>query len=212
MVNIFLTSFDKPLDKNVFAQYRALLPHYLQKKNSAYLLWQDSHAHLFGKLLFKEALKIFGIKTNCWDYLIYNSFKRPCLTLSKFDINISHSGSYVICVIGKGIRVGIDIEKIKNLKIETFLDVMSSYQWEKINNSQNRISEFYRYWTIMESVVKADGQGMALPFKKLRLTNNTVYCNQKLWYIKEIEIDSAYKSALATDHLTEFKIHRINYY
>ncbi len=212
MVTIFLTRFDKPLTEKQYNEYKSLLSDDLQKKNAKYMFWQDRHAHLFGKLLFIEALKSIGIKENFWSYLRYNTYQRPCLNINGYDINVSHSGYYVICGISREKRVGIDIEKIKSIKLNNFRNVMSPSQWERINNSENRLQEFYRYWTIKESVVKADGQGMYFPFDKLHIIDSTVNCNQKTWYINEIEIDTSYKLALATDKQSDFKIERKNYY
>lgn len=211
MVKIFITKFDQPLVETIYNRYKASLPRDLQEKNAKFLRWQDRHSHLLGKLLFQEAFRTTGLKGDVWDYLEYNSYKRPCLSVEGYDINLSHSGDYVICAIGEDIRLGIDIEKMKTVEIENFTNIMSTSQYQKIKNSQDQLLEFYRYWTFMESVVKAEGKGMFIPLDQLQVVNNTVQYDQNLWRIQEIDIAEGYKSALATDRISEFEIRELSY-
>ncbi|XLS29175.1 4'-phosphopantetheinyl transferase family protein [Flavobacteriaceae bacterium M23B6Z8] len=211
MVKIFLTTFQEPLNETIYDHYKSMLPVALQEKNAKFLRWQDRHSHLLGKILFQEAFKTTGLKGEVWDYIEYNAYKRPCLSVEGYDINLSHSGEYVICAIGEGIRLGIDIEKMKMVEIENFTNIMSTSQYRKIKNSPDQLLEFYKYWTFMESVVKAEGKGMFIPLDQLEIVNNTVQYDKNLWRIQEINIAEGYKSALATDRDSEFEITEINY-
>jgi 4'-phosphopantetheinyl transferase len=212
LINIFFTSFTDPLEQSFFSYYLSLLPEELKERNSRYIRWQDRQLHLFGKLLLIEALKTHRVETDIWNYVAYNSYKRPYLKLHDIDFNISHSGSFVTCAIGKNIRVGIDIEENKNVNLKNFRSVMSPEQWDEINNSNYPLKEFYKYWTIKESVIKADGRGFLIPLDKLKVINNTVQYETKLWFVQELEITSGYNAALATNLLSEFKIHEMNFY
>jgi len=184
----------------------------LQESNSRYLRWQDRHSHLFGKLLLKEALKKYQIGANIWNHVKYGAFNRPHLTLPDLDFNISHSGNFVICAIGNNIRLGIDIEENKNLDLKNFQNVMNSDQWDEINNARYPLKEFYKYWTIKESVIKADGRGFSIPLEKLSVKDNTVQYDNKLWFVQELQIANKYNAALATNRLSDYKIHEINFY
>lgn len=212
MINIFFTSFTDPLENGFFSDYLSLLSSELQERNSRFIRWQDKHLHLFGKLLFIEALKTHGVETDIWNYVEYNSCKRPYLTLHDIDFNISHSGNFVTCAIGKNIRLGIDIEENRNVNFKNFQNVMTPEQWDEINKASYPIKEFYKYWTIKESVIKADGRGFLIPLDKLKVINNTVQYEDKLWFVQELEIHSGYNAALATNQLSEFKIHKIDFY
>ncbi len=211
MINIFFTSFTNPLEQSLFSAYLSVLSPELKEKNSRYVRWQNRHSHLFGKLLLMEALKTYGIEKDIWNYVECNSYHRPYLTLKEYDFNISHSGNYVTCAIGKNIRLGIDIEENKKVNFEHFQMVMTPSQWDIINNANYPLKEFYKYWTIKESVIKADGRGFTIPLDELEVKNNTVQCDDKSWFVQELEINSDYSAALATNQLSEFKIHEINF-
>jgi 4'-phosphopantetheinyl transferase len=212
LINIFFTSFTNPLKQSSFSEYLSLLSPELKERNARFIRWQDRHLHLFGKLLLIEALKSYRIETDIWSYLEYDSTKRPYLTLHEFDFNISHSGNFVTCAIGKNIRLGIDIEENRNVNFKNFESVMTHKQWDEINNSNCPLKEFYKYWTIKESVIKADGRGLLIPLDKLNIQNNTIQYEDKLWFVQELPFNNGYNAALATSQLTEFKIHEINFY
>lgn len=208
-INIFYTSFQSPMNQSLFSDYLSLLSPEIQEKNSRYIRWQNRHSHLFGRLLLKEALKKYGIEKDIWNLIAFNAYDRPYLTLEKYDFNISHSGSIVTCAIGENIRLGIDIEECKNVNFKNFHTVMSPGQWDKINNVPFPIKEFYKYWTIKESVIKADGRGLSIPLDELEIINNTVHYDDKSWFVQELEINNDYCASLATSHFIEFKIHEI---
>ncbi|RNL81987.1 4'-phosphopantetheinyl transferase superfamily protein [Sinomicrobium pectinilyticum] len=212
LINIFVTSFKKPLEQDLFSGYLSYLSPDLKQRNSRYIRWQDKHSHLFGKLLLMEALRIYGIETDIWNYLAYNDYQRPYLTLDGYDFNISHSGNFVICAFGKNIRLGIDIEENRRINIEDFGNIMSPGQWHEINESDYPLKEFYKYWTIKESVMKADGRGFSIPPDKLEMNNNTVQYEDKLWFVHQLTVDSDYSAALATNRLSAFKIRYIDFY
>jgi 4'-phosphopantetheinyl transferase len=212
MINIFFTFFERPLEQNLFLEYLSLLPPELQERNARYIRWQNRHSHLFGKLLLIEALKVYGIETDIWSYVDHNSYERPFLTLQGYDFNISHSGNFVACAIGKDYRLGIDIEENKNIDFRNFLGVMTPDQWDQINKASYPIKEFYKYWTMKESVIKADGRGFSIPLEKLQLRHNTMQYEDISWFVQEWEIDSRYNAALATNRLSEFEMHEVDFY
>jgi 4'-phosphopantetheinyl transferase len=213
MIDVFFTSFENPLEQGLFATYLSLLPPDVQERNSRYIRWQNRHSHLLGKLLLIEALKKHGIDTDFWDYVEHNSYERPYLTLQGYDFNISHSGNYVMCAVGRNIRLGVDIEENRNIDFKNFLGIMTPEQWDEIRRADYPIKEFYRYWTIKESVIKADGRGFSIPLDKLILNHNhTVLVDEKLWFVQELPVHNQYNAALATDQLSEFKMHKMDFY
>ncbi|WP_074409450.1 4'-phosphopantetheinyl transferase family protein [Aquimarina megaterium] len=211
-IDIFFTSFKEPLEHSLFSDYLSLLPPDLRKKNSQYLRWQDRHAHLFGRLLLIKALKNCDIENNIWDLIAYSAHKRPYLTMNEYDFNISHSGDYVICAIGKNIRLGIDIEEHRKRNLKDFRNLMTADQWDEINNASCPLNAFYKYWTIKESVIKADGRGFYIPLNELEVKNNTVHFDDKLWFVNDFVFTKGYSVALATNQSSIFNIHDVNFY
>ncbi len=211
-IDIFFTSFKNPMEQSLFSDYLSLLPPDLRKKNSQYIRWQDRHAHLLGRLLLIEALKSYHIENNIWDLIAYSTHKRPYLTLKGYDFNISHSGDFVICAIGKNIRLGIDIEENRKRNLKDFTNLMTPDQWDEINGASCPLKAFYKYWTIKESVIKADGRGFYIPLNELEVKNNTVHFDDKLWFVKDFVFTNGYSAALTTNQLSTFKMHDVNFY
>ncbi|WP_046744438.1 4'-phosphopantetheinyl transferase family protein [Kordia zhangzhouensis] len=212
MVDIFFTSFKEPLDDTVYSEFLSLLPEDLRKRNARFMRWQDRHANLFGKLLLIEALKHHNINTNIWNLITYGKHKRPYLTLPTYDFNISHSGDYVICAISKNIQLGVDIEENRARRFNHFDNVMTKKQWKDIQSSNNPIRTFYKYWTIKESVIKADGRGFYIPLDQLEIRDNTVQFEDRLWFLNNLDFAEGYSAAIATSKLTTFKTHELNFY
>lgn len=84
--------------------------------------------------------------------------------------NMSNSGKMAVFVFSRDSEVGIDIEHIRSL---TDLDEMITRNFTvneiKFINAKptDRVSRFFRFWTIKESYLKAIGEGVRLPPENL---------------------------------------------
>lgn len=174
------------------------MPISIQEKNSKYRRWQDRHLHLFGKLLLLSGLKDYGYSISILDEIKFNQYSRPYVD-GNIDFNISHSGEYVICAIGKGLRLGIDIEEIIEINLNDFRQVMTYEQWYDIIDSKDPIRSFFKYWTIKESVIKADSRGLSIPLLDIHVNNDEVFYEDKMWYLKNLNFINQYCATLATN-------------
>lgn len=88
--------------------------------------------------------------------------------LADADVNLSHSGHYVLCAYGST-SVGIDIEQIKEgtEKIARRFFAEQEYQW--MMEQERKEEAFCRLWTLKESYVKQLGTGMATPFNQFEI-------------------------------------------
>ncbi len=91
---------------------------------------------------------------------------RPFLVNSMIDFNISHTRDYVVIAIGKGQRVGIDVqtkkEKVDVLAIAKQYFAKSEYDLiaaKKGDSAQRDV--FYWLWAYKEASLKLTGQGIA---------------------------------------------------
>jgi 4'-phosphopantetheinyl transferase len=96
-------------------------------------------------------------------------------------------------------RIGIDIEKNTPIKKEFFKKWMTEDEWEAIDKAYCRNREFYKYWTIKESVLKADGRGLYAPLDAIRIEKDTAILGGNIWNLREIFIDPDYICHLAAD-------------
>ena len=170
----------------------------MQDKNSKYRRWQDRHANLFGKLLLIKALGQYGYSSDVLYKLKYNKYQRPFLD-DPIDFNISHSGDFVVCAVGKKLRLGIDIERIQTIDFKNFKSVMTEEQWHFIHQSTNPFRTFFDFWAIKESVIKGDSRGLSIPLQELDVVDNIVHYDQQDWYLSKLHIDKEYSACMATD-------------
>ncbi len=84
------------------------------------------------------------------------------------DINLSHSGHYVLCAYGTA-SVGIDVERIRqdNEKVAKRFFVAREYEW--LMAQKDHAEAFARLWTLKESYVKKIGTGLRTPLDQFEI-------------------------------------------
>jgi 4'-phosphopantetheinyl transferase len=211
MIKIYCYQFDSQLSDKEWGIYCGQLPNETQQKVLRYHRWQDRHAALFGRLLLKQALMESGYPSSCLESLKFDSYNRPSIDVH-IDFNISHSEAYVLCAISKRGRLGIDIEYIKDIDIQYYRNFMSNNEWLNIIHDKNPMNCFYHYWTVKESVMKADGRGLSIPPKDIISYSDhaTVYDNE--WGLRKIPvINNRYCCHLAFDNYIQLKSSSIKF-
>jgi 4'-phosphopantetheinyl transferase len=79
------------------------------------------------------------------------------------DFNLSHTGGLVACVIGIGVRVGVDVERIdRRVKAGAVAAAHFAPGEQAICRDDQG---FLRLWTLKEAVAKAVGLGLALDLR-----------------------------------------------
>ena len=174
------------------------MPVELQQRILRYVRWQDRQAGLLGKLLLAAGLNAYGYPPDCLGQLTYTAYGKPRLD-PKIDFNLSHSGNYVIGAFSADGRVGIDIERIRELALADFSRYMTPAEWEQIRAASDPYDQFFAYWTKKESVMKADGRGLSIPLPNIAIAGETAAIEDARWFLQEIRLDAQYKCYLATD-------------
>jgi len=184
----------------------------------------DAKASLVGRLLMRFwAMKTFLIEN---DDLIFDRSDRgrPRLLLNdakSWIFNVSHAGSYTVFTAQKNVEfMGVDVMRLQDprfdendSKILEFFRLMkrqfTTEEWSQICHKNLKLSEqaenFFRFWTLKESYVKAIGHGLGFnlqrlsffkhsPLKVHKLTKNTVLfvdgIQQENWNFEETLLDS----------------------
>jgi len=196
-IEVYCAHFPTELPERLYNAYLSCLPKTLRETNQRYRRWQDRHAHLLGKLLLIEGLRRYGLGSEIFGQLLYTQHDKPYLD-SDIDFNISHSGHYVLCAVGKDLRLGVDIEEVSPIDLENFEAVMSAEQWHSIRAASNVLQKFYEHWTIKESIIKADGRGVTIPLKDLRWKAGVSMYEGVSWNIQSIPVADGYVAHLTT--------------
>jgi len=197
VVDIYYTKIQNSLIKG-YQDYVEYLPEKLISRNKRYVRWQDKTANILGKFLLIEWLSSNHYDPNILKEIESTKYGRPYLPLD-IDFNISHSGDYVICAVSKDLKLGVDIEEVKNIDINSFKSVFTKDEYRLILESSDRISAFYKLWTIKESVIKAEGKGLSIPLKEIMILPDgyTSSIDDNKWFLKELNLDGNYLSYLA---------------
>lgn len=97
---------------------------------------------------------------------------RPSLVDEKdIDFNISHSGQYCVVALGRGTRVGVDIEYVRRRKREAAIVTKHFSEREQacylgLSDDLQRTQYFFKIWTLKEAHSKARGVGFSEGFRR----------------------------------------------
>ena len=97
--------------------------------------------------------------------------------------NLSHSSDVVILGKNNNYEIGVDIEKIKEIDTNIYDLILNEKEKEECKTKE----DFYRIWTIKESIVKNIGIGLINNLKDIITTknNNIIYYNNENYFIKQ---------------------------
>lgn len=181
-----------------------------QHKLERFLHREDALRGLYADVLLRwlacRQLKV----SNASLQFTYNAFGKPSLiNAPAFHFNVSHSGKWVVCAIDDH-PLGIDIEQLRPIDFEVGRVCFSDTEYDALmrQDVDSRLSYFYDLWTLKESFVKAEGQGLTLPLKSFSFELKaqpligfttegftTEYC-----HFKQYELDQDYKMAVCAAH------------
>jgi len=127
--------------------------------------------YVIGHALLRTTLTRYtGVPERDWHFEI-GAFGRPSIRAPHYwrhlQFNLSHTDGLAACAIGIGCRIGIDIENISR-RID--LDGLPSHalaapevaSLDGVADDVRRLL-FFRYWTLKEAYLKANGRGLSIP-------------------------------------------------
>ena len=79
------------------------------------------------------------------------------------EFSISHCGNLVICAVSEK-EIGIDIEKIRDIRLKTAEKFATERELEYIGNNTEG---FFRIWTLKEAFFKCKGTGLGADIKRV---------------------------------------------
>jgi 4'-phosphopantetheinyl transferase len=116
---------------------------------------------LMAMALLSKTLKDSGVGYGVAE-MKYNFRGRPYFEGASIDFNYSHTNTCVVMAWSESCRIGVDVEAIHPVEIDQYTSVFSPPILKKIQRSKHPHLSFFRYWTQLESVLKADGRGLPL--------------------------------------------------
>lgn len=86
---------------------------------------------------------------------------------ANLEMSLSHSGDRVVVAVARGVHIGIDVEQVPPGADESAVieDALSPAEQRSLQEvpSALRARAFFRYWVRKEALLKATGDGLAVP-------------------------------------------------
>jgi 4'-phosphopantetheinyl transferase len=165
------------------------LPFSYRKKLESFKRWQDVQASLLGRLLLMQGMETLNENIDFND-IRYTQNGKPVLDSSLIKFNISHSGDWVVCALVAEGEIGVDIQQITGVNLDSYQRIISETQYEEIIAATDINAAFLNYWVKREAVCKADGRGILHSSKSVEIDND--------YFLDRIEIDPGYICYTAT--------------
>lgn len=200
-VTIYHAHLGPRLADEAFAWRAAQLPPALTRDLARYLRWQDRQARLYVWLLLRQALLDLGQSPRRLESLTRNPWGRPLLPGGP-EFNLSHAGDLVVCALGQGLSLGVDVEQVKPLDLADFQACFLDAEWRSITGDPDPLDRFYRFWTAKESVAKAEGQGLHLPLTDILIKDRQAWCQGRPWLLTPLDLAPQHPGHLACDRPT----------
>lgn len=127
--------------------------------------------YLTTRVLVRFALsQCHPLPPDAWRFQV-NKFGKPAAEPEcSLKFNLSNSPGLVVCLVARGVDVGVDVEpferagKIADLAPEVF-SPLEMVQLEDLRG-QERLDRALSLWTLKEAFIKARGMGLSMPLKK----------------------------------------------
>lgn len=207
-VHIYYVKHTEKLDDSVYKHMLSHLSEPLQEEIKAYKHEESAQASLLGKILLLYALKQLHFDKTLHDIEV--GYKDRPFINEDFDFNITHSGEYVLVAITKFAKVGIDIEKHRQIDVMMFRKYFDKNEWEEIKSAPVQRLKFFELWSMKECAIKCDGRGVeVLGVTHKNYDSETINCDGKLFYYKQINIDENYACCACCDRESEFEIKKV---
>lgn len=150
MIRTWLADATILLEKQKYLQYYKKVPDF-RKEKADKIVSEEGKALSIGVWTLLERMReTYGIKRDA----VYN---------------LSHSGKYVLCSIDdsgkRNLKLGCDIEGVKEIREGVARRFFCESEFRYIMRQETdakKAEEFYRYWVLKESFIKATRLGMKL--------------------------------------------------
>lgn len=134
-----------------------------------------------------------------------NKYGKPFLKdHTNIHFNVSHSGSWIVCVINTDI-IGVDVEKVTSLTSDISDFNLSPRECAYILSlgNEEQIDGFFDTWVLKESYVKALGIGLCMPLNEFSIVKDSIGYSldssaDNHFFLKQYAIDDGYKLAVCS--------------
>ena len=137
------------LTEPIYEKYFFLMSKERQEYVNSLKNESDRKRTVAGEMLIKTAICDDEAK------ILKDSCGKPYIKNSNLHISIGHSGDFAVCAISEK-PIGIDIEKSRDIRLETAKKFCNEEELKYINECDNQ-NRFFEIWTAKEAAYKMSG-------------------------------------------------------
>ena len=162
MLHVFLTDITPLLDRAVLERAEKLIP--AVNRGSIRLIHEVRARVIGADLLLTYALKLEGEDLRRMDIAKGEHGKPYFANAPQLHFNISHSGSYAMCILADR-EAGCDVEQVHKDHVlgvaDHFFHPAEKLLMDKVPDTADKLQLFTRIWTLKESYIKVTGLGLS---------------------------------------------------
>ncbi len=206
---LFYLQVEELLSDPLFTSFFQQIPPSFQAEIIQYKNKKSAQASLLGKIVLQYALNTLSLSYTLHDVKIGEK-ERPYLDGS-IDFNISHSSSIILLGICQRMRIGVDIEKHREINVDLFKKYFSEAEWNAIGKAEHPASVFFDIWTMKESAIKCDGRGVEILSQTYveDFHSNKIRCAENYYYYQPISITEKFSACICTPEKLNVEIRAI---
>ena len=195
----------KPEDAAYLNQCLNLLPQCMQDKIRAYPRQDEQLRSVLARLILQQLLVSQGFSPDILNHFQIDEYGRPSIDDS-IDFSFAHADDYVLCAVSKTTRLGVDIEKHRDICIDDYSISLSEKELEDLTNSTSPMTDFFILWTKKEAISKANGKGLGILLPDMVIEKDFATCEHVRWNLKELNINPHYASHIAFTGANDIEI------
>jgi 4'-phosphopantetheinyl transferase len=206
-----------PQDPKVVSHLETSLSRTENERAAAYHFDEDRQRHIVARGGLRLALAHHLASAPGELRFRVNAYGKPLLFDSSgpdgIRFNVSHSGAFVLLVLARGRRVGIDVEQIREdvPHLDMAARFFSTQEYDALvaQSLRRRVAFFFATWTRKEAYVKGRGRGLSIPTQEfsvevsgtepLRVDDRDCISRPGRWRVTGIETAEGYAAAIAVE-------------
>jgi len=192
---LYYKSPNDDIDATRISQWQAQLPEQKRLAVQRRLRHDKRQLSLIGWQLLRYGMRQAGHSSFSLLQIAFPEHGKPQIP-GDWDFNISHSGDIVTCAISQTGRIGIDVERHRELEPQRFKRYFSTDALAWMGHDAKR---FIQLWTQKEAIIKASGVGLK-GLSKVETQHGRTACDpQGDWFLHALTLDPDYSAHVATD-------------
>ena len=201
IIQVFYIEISMQTVPDIYNKLLQSFPQDISMKILEYTNEKERHLRIAGKALLAYALRQPGMQADVsLEQYGYSASNQPILKGSDLKFSISHSGNIVVCAVARANAIGVDVEKIKPVKLDLMKFYFNRESWFEIINAPDVYAEFYRHWTMREAAIKAAGFGIdQMELSEMFPEDHTIQVRNEIYYCRMLPVRYDYTVCLASD-------------